>query len=172
MAAEPQDINPPQRTSGGASARAPHACQPLHLHTTRPAKRLRAHESMPSRRSSRRCSVCAHRLDILWCMVNERGQTKDGTVGQTSALNDQAVRWSSRAAAQINAMGVCLAGRRPVPSSGAGDGNVGTARALVLGTRVFLAADATGRGAHLISLSLSLSTRDIYVVECIGPGLF
>ena len=45
---------------------------------------------------------------------------------------------------------------------GPADGTGGTARALVLGMRVFLAADATGRGAHLISLSLSLHARHLH----------
>ena len=58
-------------------------------------------------------------------------------------------------------MGVWQAGRLPPPSAKAGDGNGGTAHALVLGTRVFLSADATGRGVHLIYISLSLNARHL-----------
>ena len=62
--------------TGGASARArcmrvsPCIC-------TRPAaEHLRAHESIISLCLSRRCSVRARRLNVGWCMVNERGQSK------------------------------------------------------------------------------------------------
>ena len=80
-------------------------------------------------------------------------------MGQTSAPMTKL--FLEAAAQPHNAMGVCLAGRRPIPSSGAGDGTGGTAHTLVLGMRVLLAADATGRGAHLISLSLSLNARHV-----------
>ena len=80
-------------------------------------------------------------------------------MGQTSAPMTKL--FLEAAAQPHNAMGVCLAGRCPIPSSGAGDGTGGTAHTLVLGTRVLLAADATRRGAHLISLSLSLHARHL-----------
>ena len=111
MSAELHIMIPRQRATKGASERAPHVHQPLHLHAAHAANRLRSHGSTPSRRSSRRRSVRACRKTDRRSMLNASGARREAKEKTDCRVNGQAVHVSRRR--RCTMPGVCLAGSRP-----------------------------------------------------------